>query len=389
MARLIRFYILDFRKENIMKNNKINIFKTILIFFFLLILSVTAWLKPTDDYSVSERRALKKMPQINIQNIISGNFSKNFEEYSLDQFPLRNEFRKIKAFNEFNFLNKSTNNNVYSKNEYLGKLEYPQNSVSIKNANNRINYIYEKYLTENNTKVFISVVPDKNYFLINNDNNYLSINYDEFINEFKNGNKYIKNNEIKYIDIFSLLSLDSFYRTDTHWKQEALLPVAEKISKEMGVELKAQYETKTLDNDFYGVYYGQYGLPTKPDEIKYLDNEILTNVTVFNHENQKQISVYDMDKAYGNDPYEMFLSGPISLITIENEKSSTEKELIIFRDSFASSLAPLFVEGYKKITLIDTRYIHPNTLESFVDFKNSDVLFLYSTSVLNNSETFK
>ena len=85
----------------------------------------------------------------------------------------------------------------------------------------------------------------------------------------------------------------------------------------------------------------------------------------------------------------MFLGGPLSLVTIENENAKTDKELIIFRDSFGSSIAPLFVEGYKKITLVDIRYMHPNLLDNYIEFNSQDVLFLYSTSVLNNSETIK
>ena len=94
-----------------------------------------------------------------------------------------------------------------------------------------------------------------------------------------------------------------------------------------------------------------------------------------------------MEKAYGKDPYQMFLSGSISLMTIENPNATTDKELIIFRDSFGSSITPLLVEGYAKITLVDIRYIIPDRLGGFVNFEGSDVLFLYSTLVLNNSET--
>ena len=96
-----------------------------------------------------------------------------------------------------------------------------------------------------------------------------------------------------------------------------------------------------------------------------------------------------MEKAYGKDPYEMFLSGSLSLITIENPNATTDKELVIFRDSFGSSIAPLLVEGYAKITLVDIRYITSDLVGRFIDFENQDVLFLYSTLVLNNSVTLK
>ena len=45
---------------------------------------------------------------------------------------------------------------------------------------------------------------------------------------------------------------------------------------------------------------------------------------------------------------------------MENPKAETNRELVIFRDSFGSSIAPLFAEGYKKITLLDIRYLNEN-----------------------------
>ena len=61
----------------------------------------------------------------------------------------------------------------------------------------------------------------------------------------------------------------------------------------------------------------------------------------------------------------------------------------MFRDSFGSSLAPLLVDGYAKITLVDIRYISPALLDRFIAFDDQDVLFLYSVSILNSSETIK
>lgn len=48
------------------------------------------------------------------------------------------------------------------------------------------------------------------------------------------------------------------------------------------------------------------------------------------------------------DAYNVFLGGPSALIEIENSEASNEKELIIFRDSFASSLTPLLISEYQK-----------------------------------------
>ena len=88
------------------------------------------------------------------------------------------------------------------------------------------------------------------------------------------------------------------------------------------------------------------------------------------------------------DKYDIYLSGAAALIEIVNN-SAPKKELIVFRDSYGSSLIPLLIEGYSKITVIDTRYISPKLLADYVDFNNKDVLFLYSVISINNSYSFR
>jgi hypothetical protein len=110
---------------------------------------------------------------------------------------------------------------------------------------------------------------------------------------------------------------------------------------------------------------------------------------VYNYETNEESSIYDMSLAYGTDAYEIFLSGSVSLLSIENPSAQTDRELIIFRDSFGSSLAPLLIEGYAKITLVDIRYVQSRQLSQFIDFDHQDVLFLYSTLLLNHSNTLK
>jgi len=86
----------------------------------------------------------------------------------------------------------------------------------------------------------------------------------------------------------------------------------------------------------------------------------------------------------------MFLSGASAILTVTNPNANSDKELIVFRDSYGSSLTPLLAGAYAKITIVDTRYVQPEFLGNFVDFANADdVLFIYSTTLLNNSATLK
>ena len=340
-------------------------------------------LKPADARSVSERRPLATFPKPSMQAVFSGKFMEDFEKYTLDQFPLREGFRRVKAIAALYVLGQRDNNQVYISGGFASKLDYPLNMESVEYAASRFQFVYDRYLKDMQGKIYLSIIPDKNYFLAR-ENGYPALDYPALVKGIAERMDYAR-----YIDIFQQLSLSSYYRTDSHWRQEEIIKAARHLALEMGVNLSAEYTIKTSEVPFYGVYYGQAALPLPPDQLQYLQAAFLENVRAYDYETSAHIPIYDLDAAGGDDPYEMFLCGPKSLIEIENPAASTGRELIIFRDSFGSSIAPLLAEGYEKITLVDIRYISPAMLDKFISFKGQDVLFLYSSSVLNNSSTIK
>lgn len=367
-------------------NDKIkSIVLTVLSAVILLTLSVWCIVKPGPGYSDSERRVLASFPEITWESILSADFMSDFEDYAVERFPMRDVFRSVKALSEKYIFVKKDNNDIYTADGHLSKLEYPLSTYMLDNASEKFLYIYEKYIEGTESEVYFSIVPDKNYFLAE-ENGYLSLDYDELVSYMKEKTSYMT-----YIDIIDKLSADDYYTTDTHWKQECITDIAGYIGECMGADVKADYTENTLDNPFYGVYYGQSALPFNADTMKYLTSEVIENCVVTSYDTGKPVkkSVYDMEEAYGKDPYEMFMSGSDALVVAENPLAETDRELVMFRDSFAGSLSPLLLEGYSKITLVDIRYINPQMLGAFVDFSDCDVLFIYSTMLLNNSTAFR
>lgn len=336
---------------------------------------------PKEKYSQSERRALTRMPEISKKEVVSGKFQKTFEAYLMDQFPQRDKFRSVKAIVSQKILQKKDNHELYEADGYLAKMEYPVKEKMLDYATERFQYIYQKYLEKKRITPYLVVVPDKNYFMAGK-YGYLSMDYGYCVDYIEKKTEYMKR-----IDVADCLELSDYYKTDTHWKQEKLVKVAEKIGATMGLEIENRYEIKKTEYPFYGVYYGQVALPVGSDEICYLTNDELTKciVTDYNTGIAKKAKLYNLEKAEGKDPYEMFLEGATPLVTIENPNAKTKKELVMFRDSFGSSIAPLFAHNYAKITLVDIRYLSSDMVEAFVSFENVDVLFLYSTLLLNNS----
>ena len=362
---------------------KTSLFTVILLAGFLFGFAVFAWIKPSDEQSQSERRNLAQLPAFSLSGFADGKWTENFESYTLDQFPLRERFRTLKSLVTLGVFRQKDNNGVYLADGYVAKLEYPMNEDSIAHAQERFQFVYDKYLKGTNVKPYLSVIPDKNYFL-SEQNGYPALDYIAFFERIQKSLPWAK-----YIDLTESLTVSDYYKTDIHWRQEQLLPAAKTLASAMGAEISDDFTEKTLERDYYGLYYGYAALPISPEKISYLTNETIENAVVTNFETGKTGSVYDMEKAAGKDPYEMFLSGSVSLLTIENSNAKTNKELVIFRDSFASSLAPLLLEGYKTITLVDIRYLPSARLGSFLEFSDQDVLFLYSVPVLNNSEMIK
>lgn len=365
-------------------NRKIkNLVTVALLAAFLFGFGAWAVLKPADELSLSERRKLAQFPTLSVNTVLSGKFMKDFETYSLDQFPLRDEWRTLKALTGRYVFSQRDNNGVYMADGFAAKLDTVLNEGSIDYAVGRFRYLYENFIAQTDAKVYLSVIPDKNCFLAGA-NGYPALDYEALVESLREQTEFAE-----YIDLFGALTIENFYRTDSHWRQETLLPVAEKLASAMGASLGGEYTEQTLSVPYYGVYYGYAALPMEPDELVYLTSEALEGCTVYNYETGKAGAVYDLEKGLGNDPYELFLSGSISLLTIENPNAETQRELIVFRDSFGSSIAPLLAEGYAKVTLADIRYLPSSQMGKLLDFGNSDVLFLYSTSVLNSSDTLK
>ena len=332
-------------------------------------------------YSESERRLLAERPELTLQSLQSGDFMEQAEDWAKDQFPLRESFRRIKALAARYLLGQRVVNGLYRSQGHLCAVEKELNGAMLDHAAERFGVIYESYLEPAGSQVWLSIVPDKHYYLAA-EGLCLRMDYEALVQTMREEMPYAE-----YVDLFSLLSIDDYYRTDSHWRQERLGPAAQALAQAMGAELSADYETVTLSTPFYGVYAGQSALPTEPDGLSYCTNDVLEGCTVTSWDKgyPEPAQMYDLTAAEGRDPYEMFLCGADALVTVENPAAPAEKELIVFRDSFASSLVPLLAEAYGKITLVDIRYVQSDYLENFVDFHGQDVLFLYSTSLLNNS----
>lgn len=340
--------------------------KKLLIIIFVSFISLFGFISlfNKEEISIYERRKLKAFPKIKDNN----NFFDDLDKYLSDHFIFRQDFREVKGFVNYNLFNISINNKVIIKDDYLFELT-ETNYKSLDNIVAKVDEIITRF--DINDYEFIAI-PLKNHY-VGLDN--VSEEIDEYLGVRIDNYHSLKN----------LLSLSDYYRSDIHLKQERLGSVVSKILELCDVEEKdIEYSFNTY-NKFYGSLYAKMAISMKPDTITYLTNDLLNSIKVYSVEDKDLLDVYNVSELESLDPYSVYLNGPKAYLKIVN-KNVEDRKLIIFRDSYTSSIVPLLVPYFSEIELIDLRYYSSDLLNIDGDSK---VLFIFGSEVLNNSFSIK
>ena len=380
--------------------NKIKNIVTTFVFVafiaFFAALCATRFVTPV-EYSDVEKRPMAQLPTDFTWNELLKNETvtdengnvldtppiKEFESFAVDQFPFREFFRSIKANFALGVLGLKENNGYAMEDGSIVEVKTEFTGPIIDYQVGRLEYMYEKYLKENGGKHYVTLIPDKNYYF-GKDYGYITPDYEALTEQVKQALS-----DMEYIDLFGSLELEDYYKTDWHWDQSRLLGVLDVLGKSMGFAdaLPHDYDTNTL-SPYYGGYCDQSALYPQPEDITYLTNAVIDACTVYDYETGNTTGVYIPSLFESDTGYDFFLSGMKGLLRIDNPLSTNEGELVVLRDSYGSSLLPLIAQGYRTVWVVDIRYLLPSSLGSRINFSDKDVLFLFSTTVLD-SKTFK
>ena len=272
---------------------------------------------------------------------------------------------------------------VYVYDGYAARTDAAFDAASLDRAAYRFQHLHDLYFAGRG--IYLAVVPDKALFTVPPEG-YTPAGAAETANDLCSALDFLTP-----VDIAGGLTLADYYRTDPHWRQEQLRPVADTLLTAMGAPVPDTREESlcALSGEFRGAYWDKSPQPLEPDTLSYLTSPVLEGCTVHNYETDTDGGVYDFDAAQ-DAPYDLFLSGSRSLLRIDSPDALSDRTLVVFRDSFGSSLIPLLAESYRTVYAVDIRYLSSDLLGRFVDFPaDADVLLLYSTTVLHNSITLK
>lgn len=299
----------------------------------------------------------------------------------LDQFPLREQLRTVNSLVRLYGLGQADIHSIYLQGGGAFRMDGPLQEKQVRHAAAVFSAVQETYFPSLPSHYVI--VPDKNAKAETSRPRLDTETMRGIVREALPG--------MTEIDIWDLLSADDYYKTDPHWRQERLLPVAAAICEALGAEAPAADSfTETGLSPFYGAYYGQAALPMAPDTLTYLESADTKAAEVTGPELDGAQPVYRPELLDGTDGYDVFLSGAQAVLTVTSPNVHNGRHLVLFRDSFGSSLAPLLLGSFERITLVDLRYISAARLTDYADLSDAtDVLYLCSTAVWNNGGTLR
>ncbi len=247
---------------------------------------------------------------------------------------------------------------------------------SVLSFTNRLNAYISQSLTPEN-QVYYGAIPDKSWYVP--DSGWPTLDHSrlaEILRENIQG--------AAEIDLTPALSLEDYYQTDRHWRQERLQSVLDTLGDAMGFSVKLSDFTENTITPFHGSF--EKKLKNPPEEpFVYLTGGALDSVSISSYQYPELQEVYDLSKLESENTYDVFLGGISPIVTLTNPNAESQRELVIFGDSYSSSLAPLLCGEYRTVTIVDLRFIFSSLLPDLLTFTNQDVLFLYSDWILNNS----
>ena len=359
--------------------NKFDKIITVVVSIIVMSFCVGMFVTPEKEFSDKENRTLTSRPKLTSKNLTTGKYTADLGKYLADQFPLRDSFVSAKAYFEL-LQGKGENNGViYGKGGLLipkveadsGLME--ENLRSIKVFKSNIEKDVLVAALPRTIDVFQEFLP-KGYPKENVQKSWTE--YNDLTREFG----------ITSVNIYDLLcDSNAYYSTDHHYTSDGAYLTYRQLQKELNYTPKEKgfFKIEKVADDFCGTAMRTSGFYlAKKDSIELYRYEGDTEYTVIADE--KQISLYDMEKLDTTDKYGVFLGGNHARVDI-TAKGKTRPRLLIVRDSFADSLVPFLAIHYD-ITLIDLRYFKDSVAQLVKREGYDKVLVLLNISELATSK---
>ena len=321
---------------------------------------------PDRDFSEQENRGLRTLPEFTLAKLASGKFSDEINDYFADQFPMRDSLVGVKGFAELAMGKRENDGILLGSDGYLAKRRFDvmlQNgeilpdmdafdeahirdaAEAIRSVSESMNVPFSIFLTGRTVDVAaakLAYPPAYSDALLALLRAELG-ETDGYIDSVPFYREMLERGEAVY------------YRTDHHWTTLGAYYAYVEIMRSYGLEAEIlppeAFERVTVSDAFYGTSWSAGGMKfVSPDSIELWlhGNEECFTVTADGRELEGLYSYRYLDR---KDQYSIFLDGTHDVVTVRSETDADRPTLLLFKDSFANSVAPFLAQHFDLVLL--------------------------------------
>ena len=346
---------------------------------------------PDKTFSAEENRLLQTMPKPSISSIFSGRFETKAESYAADQFMLRNMFIKIKSSFDTSLGSTESNNVFMCKDNYLMENISKADAKKMENNYNSLAKLKQLYPNINMDFMLVpnaaNIMSDKlPLFAVTEDQNK---QMDDFF-------KKIQSIGINPVDVRATFKknkekIELYYHTDHHWTTDGAYLAYQDFAKKNKLNSNIKYDALAVKNDFRGTLASKSGFTNGlNDMIKiYIPKEgqnYKNSVIFYSDTKEKTTEFYKLNNLKKKDTYTVFGGSNHPIYSIKTPVSS-QRKLLLIKDSYANSFIPFLSQDYREIIVIDPRYFFDDISEIIKANGITDILFLYNANTFFNDNS--
>ena len=348
-------------------------------------------LLPDKKFSAEENRLLQTMPKLSISSIFSGRFETKAESYAADQFMLRNMFIKIKSSFDTSLGSTESNNVFMCKDNYLMENISKLDTKKMENNYNSLAKLKQLYPNINMDFMLVpnaaNIMSDKlPLFAVTEDQNK---QMDDFF-------KKIQSIGINPVDVRATFKknkekIELYYHTDHHWTTDGAYLAYQDFAKKNKLNSNIKYDALAVKIDCRGTLASKSGFTNGlNDMIKiYLPKEgqnYKNSVIFYSDTKEKTTEFYKLNNLKKKDTYTVFGGSNHPIYSIKTPVSS-QRKLLLIKDSYANSFIPFLSQDYREIIVIDPRYFFDDISEIIKANLITDILFLYNANTFFNDNS--
>lgn len=330
-------------------------------------------------FSENENRTLTQFPEFSFSSLTSGKFMTDSENFVADQFFLRDYWISLKFLSDKYTGHENSNGVWIGCGNYLFEDTITPDDQFKKNVK-----AVEKFANAHSLQnTYMTLVPNAISVLDTLTPYYFPVHNQ--LNDIRYAELFLKSS-INFVNISEILTVhkyeDIYYKSDHHWTSLGAKYAFESLAPVMGINnVIKDYEIICATDEFSGTMASTSGNFYVKDNINlYIPKtEDFEYVVEYTDVQQKSATIYSSAALETKSKYDVFLGGNHPLINIKTT-TNNDRNLVIFKDSYANAFVQFILPYFETITIVDARYFSDDCNRLIENSDVTDILFLYGAN---------